>query len=122
MSSMCLFSFKRTGFAKEYSINYDFNCNLSNAVYLSSCNICELQYVGSNTTKFRTRVDNHKSRMRHHRNLDQAQREQDDLLYRHFWSDRLNGLNDTTIQLPYLFIYKPSNYFTKLDQNLENLS
>lgn len=37
--------------------------------------------------------------MRRHRNLDRAQREQDDLLYRHFWSDGHNKLNDMTIQL-----------------------
>ena len=91
--------FKRTDFAREYSINYNFNCNSSNVVYLLTCKICKLQYVGSTTTKFRTRFNNHKSRMRRHRNLDQAQRDQDDLLYRHFWSDGHNGLHDMKIQL-----------------------
>ena len=64
--------FKRTGFAKKYSINCNFNCNSSNVVYLMTCGICGLQYVGSTTTKFRARFNNHKSRMRRHRNLDWA--------------------------------------------------
>ena len=55
--------------------------------------------MGSTTTKFRTRFNNHKSRMRRHINLDQAQRDQDDLLYRHFWSEGHGGLKDLKIQL-----------------------
>ena len=36
--------------------------------------------MGSTTTEFRTRFNNHKSRMRRYINLDQAQRDQGDLL------------------------------------------
>ena len=80
-------------------MNYNFNCNSLNVVYLITCRICGLQYVGSTTTKFRARFNNHKSRMRRHRNLDRAQREQDDMLYRHFWSVGHSGLKDIKIQL-----------------------
>ena len=75
------------------------NCNSSNVIYLITCMICELQYVGSTTTKLITRFNNHKSRMRCHANLDQVQQEQDDFLSWHFWSEVHNGLRDLKIQL-----------------------
>ena len=37
--------------------------------------------------------------MRRHISLDQVQRDQDDLLYRHFWSEEHGGLKDLKIQL-----------------------
>ena len=40
----------RTG--KSYTINYELDCNSSNVVYLLSCKVCHVQYVGSATTKF----------------------------------------------------------------------
>ena len=39
------------------------NCNSRNVVYLISCKVCGFQYVGSTTTKFRSRFNNHKSRL-----------------------------------------------------------
>ena len=41
----------RTG--KSYTINYQLDCNNSNVVYLLSCKVCHVQYVGSTATKFR---------------------------------------------------------------------
>ena len=38
---------------KSYTINYELDRNSSNVVYLLSCKVCHVQYVGSATTKFR---------------------------------------------------------------------
>jgi len=77
--------FKRAGSNKEYSINYSMNCNPSNVVYLITCKTCGLQYVGSTKTKFIMRFNDHKTRIRRHRNLGHVQRDQDDLIHKHFW-------------------------------------
>ena len=44
-----------------------------------------LHIVGSTKTKFRMRFNNHKTGIRRHGNLDHVQRDQDDLIYKHFW-------------------------------------
>ena len=46
---------------KEYKINYSFNCDSSNVVYLLECCICGVQYVGSTRTPFRIRFNNYKA-------------------------------------------------------------
>ena len=61
------FTSYRTG--KSYTINYELDCNSSNVVYLLSCKVCHAQYVGSTTTKFRLRFNNHKARFRAHSRL-----------------------------------------------------
>ena len=91
--------FKSSHDDKSYSINYNLNCNSSYVVYLITCKKCSLQYVGSTTTKFRLRFNNHKSRIRRHGMLTQAEKRADDLLYRHFCSEGHNGLSDVKIQL-----------------------
>ena len=77
------FTSYRTG--KSYTINYELDCNSSNVVYLLSCKVCHAQYVGSTTTKFRLRFNNHKARFRAHSRLSFEGRNKDDLLYRHFF-------------------------------------
>ena len=42
---------------------------------------------------------NHKSRIRRHERMGPAERERDDILYQHFWSEGHNGLSDMRIQL-----------------------
>ena len=64
-----------------------------------TCKKCALQYVGSTITNFRLRFNNHKSRIRKHEKLAQAEKLADDLLYRHFCSEGHNGLSDVKIQL-----------------------
>ena len=91
--------FKSSQDDRRYSINYNLNCNSSNVVYLITCKKCSLQYVGSTITKFRLRFNNHKSRIRRHETLGQAEKRVDDILYRHFCSDGHNGLSDLKIQL-----------------------
>ena len=41
--------------SREYRINYSFNCDSSNVVYLFECTVCGVQYVGSTCTPFRLR-------------------------------------------------------------------
>ena len=43
---------------KEFRINYNLNCNSKNVVYLITCKVCGIQYVGSTTTTFRSRFKN----------------------------------------------------------------
>ena len=87
----------RTG--KSYTINYQLDCINSNVVYLLSCKVCHVQYVGSTTTKFRLRFDNHKARFRAHSRLSFEGGNKDDLLYRHFFGPGHHGLEDVSIQL-----------------------
>ena len=84
---------------KRYSINYSLNCNSCNVIYLITCGKCGLQYVGSTTTKFRLRFNNHKARLKKHEKLSAAERERDDMLYRHFWTEGHSGLRDLKVQL-----------------------
>ena len=65
---------------------------------LMTCKKCALQCVGSTITKFRLRFNNHKSRIRKHEMLGQAEELADDLLYRHFCGGGHSGLSDVKIQ------------------------
>ena len=65
---------------------------------LITCKTCGPQYDGSKKTKFRMRFNNHKTSIRRHGNLDYVQRDQDDLIYMHFWGGH-HGLEDIQIQL-----------------------
>ena len=47
--------------SREYRINYSFNCDSSNVVYLLECTVCTVQYVGSTCTPFRLRFNNYKA-------------------------------------------------------------
>ena len=83
----------------SYTINHSLDCNSRNVVYLISCKVCGFQYVGSTTTKFRLRFNNHKSRLRAHSKMSAANKESDDLVYRHFYGPGHHGLQDVSIQL-----------------------
>ena len=50
--------------SQEYRINYLFNCDSSNVVYLLECTVCGVQHVGSTCTPFRLRFNNCKVRSR----------------------------------------------------------
>ena len=84
---------------KSYSINFNLNCNLNNIVYLLTCKVCDIQYVGSTSTKFRLRFNNHKSRLKAHGKLSPDERLKDDLIYQHFHSAGHHGLEDLSVQL-----------------------
>ena len=56
----------------SYTVNHRLHCNSRNVVYLINCKVCGLQYVDSTTTKFRLRLNNHKSRLRAHSKMSAA--------------------------------------------------
>ena len=68
----------------SYTVNHRLDCNSRNVVYLINCKVCGLQYVGSTTTKFRLRFNNHKSRLRAHSKMSAANKGKDDTIYKHF--------------------------------------
>ena len=69
---------------RGYVMNFRMDCNSDHVVYVLSCARCSEQYVGSTITKFRTRFNNHKSRLIAHQRLTTSDRVLDDLIYRHF--------------------------------------
>ena len=44
-----------------YKINHSFNCDSKCLIYLLSCRVCGIQYVGSTVDRFRLRWNNYKS-------------------------------------------------------------
>ena len=56
-----VFFFEYLYIHREYRINYSFNCDSSNVVYLLECTVCGVQYVGSTCTPFRLRFNNYKA-------------------------------------------------------------
>ena len=60
---------------EEFKINYNLDCNCSNVIYLINCKKCKVQYVGGSTmTRFKSRFNNHKSRVNAHVNLSLNQK------------------------------------------------
>ena len=49
---------------KKFIINFRFDCNSQNVIYLLTCKVCTKQYVGSTTTKFRLRLNQYKSNLK----------------------------------------------------------
>ena len=49
----CEFTSTCTG--STYKINFDFNCTSQSIIYLVTCRVCKLQYVGETTRKMRER-------------------------------------------------------------------
>ena len=41
------YTFESSNTGTQYKINFSFNCNSTNVVYLLTCKICEKQFVGS---------------------------------------------------------------------------
>ena len=66
---------------------------------LITCKVCGLQYVGSTSTKFRLRFNNHKSRLRAHSRKSNIDKESDDFVYKHFHGPGHHGLRDVSVQI-----------------------
>ena len=49
---------------EQYKINHQLNCNDKCLIYLPSCNVCGLHYIGSTTDKFTLRWNNYKENNR----------------------------------------------------------
>ena len=91
-------TFESSNTGKQYKINFSFNCNSRNVVYLLTCKICEKQYVGSTVTKFRSRFNQYKSNI----NLyGKGQRGfMQEPLIEHFFSNKHNGSHkDIKVQI-----------------------
>ena len=48
------------------------NCGTSNVVYLITCNACSVSYVGETGNQLRTRLNNHRSDIRHYNDTQVA--------------------------------------------------
>ena len=74
------------------------NCNSSNVVYLFTCKTCGKQYVGSTTTKFRTRFNNYKQAEKYFNsgNVDKIQQVS---FHEHFHQDNHGGVSDWSVTL-----------------------
>lgn len=68
-------------------------------IYIITCKVCGLQYVGSTSTKFRLRFNNHKSRLRAHSRKSNIDKESDDFVYKHFHGPGHHGLRDVSVQI-----------------------
>ena len=60
-----------------------------------------MHYVGSTITKFRTKFNNHKSRLNAHRRLTTENKAKDECTYRHFNQPDHQGLTDVRVRLIY---------------------
>ena len=63
---------------KKYSPNSDMDCSSRNVIYLISCKKCGVQYIGKTSQTLRSRMNNHRYRLKHMCDL---------YLYNHFNSD-----------------------------------
>ncbi len=73
--------FTSTSMGRTYFINAKFDCNSCNVVYLLTCSVCKLQYVGS-TNNVRLRMNNHRSRIRSH--FSKTNEYDDELIIKHY--------------------------------------
>ena len=82
---------------QKYKINYYLNCNGKCLIYLLSCKVCGLQYVGSTTDKFCLRWNNYKENDRKALRGEEHMQPQ---LFENFAADNLNCfLTDCSITL-----------------------
>ena len=82
---------------KQYKINHHLDCNDKCLIYLLSCKICRLQYVGSTTDRFRLRWNNYKD---NDRKAQQGEEHMQPELFQHFHSEEQNRfLQDFSITL-----------------------
>ena len=79
----------------KYWINYSFDCDSEDVIYVLRCISCSKIYVGSTITSFRKRFNNHKSSMRKY---EQGGRKMAaEHLYAHFFGPRHKGLDDVRV-------------------------
>ena len=80
---------------REYVVNHEFNCDSRCIVYLLTCKVCNKQYVGQTTQRFRERWNLY----RQHNNLAIRGKDAYQIQFHlHFEDERHNGLfNDVQI-------------------------
>ena len=74
---------------KVYKINLSFNCGSNCLIYLFSCKVCGIQYIGSARDRFRLRWNNYKSCQR---NAADGGTPNQNYFHQHFLSDGHNGV------------------------------
>ena len=70
-------------------------------VYLITCKVCGIQYVGSTITKFRVRLNNYKCKHRKFRENDHHRKDKIEqrIFHQHFCEDGHTGEEDWVVQL-----------------------
>jgi len=56
--------FKSTAYNKTFNIKANCNCSTNDIIYLITCQLCNIQYVGESGQNLRDRMNNHKSTIR----------------------------------------------------------
>ena len=84
-------TFKSTNTGEEFKINHEFNCNSKNVIYLFSCKVCGIQYVGQTRDRFRLRWNNYKSEARRMKLGGQVQQKE---LHNHFLMEDHNDFEE----------------------------
>ena len=82
--------------SKEFNIMSKLNCNSENVVYLVQCKTCNIQYVGSASTKFRLRFNNYKACFR---KCSSGQMAPQMSFHSHFCQNNHNGMEDWAFTL-----------------------
>ena len=84
---------------EQYKINHQLNCNDKCLIYLLSCKVCGVQYVGSTADKFRFRWNNCKE---NNRKAKRGEEHMKPLVFEHFSAnDHDSLLGDCSITLIY---------------------
>ena len=60
--------FKSTTYNRTFKILNNVNCNSSNLIYLITCSLCDIQYVGETGDTLRNRMNRHRSNIRLNQN------------------------------------------------------
>ena len=60
----CDTSFQSICSDKKYEVDFDASCATQNYIYLITCRICSMKYVGKTTTTIRTRLNGHRGNIR----------------------------------------------------------
>ena len=89
-------TFKSTNTGEEFKINHEFNCNSKNVIYLLSCKVCGIQYVGQTRDRFRLRWNNYKSEARRMQLGGQVQQKE---LHSHFLMEDHDFEEDCSISI-----------------------
>ena len=75
----------------NYKINHKFDCDSKCVIYLLSCRVCNLQYVGSTVVKFRFRWNNYRNCQRLAMSGSVPQQ---NYFHQHFLGEDHNGLQE----------------------------
>ena len=77
---------------KTFKINHPLNCNSKNVIYLLTCKVCNMKYVGQTTTIFRIRWNNYKYS---HRKASEGKSVEQSSFHNHFLDPNHQGLERT---------------------------